>query len=138
MYLHFGREIIARRLSAAVDSEEVSLIWRKIYESFIEALDAHDNGINAYDPEAIAAAGIEKRFTDGGFTLGAMVGRLNPNWNDPVPGDRDAAQAAEDHKFELASARIGEEFDRDLDYYTKAWLPARSIVAEAFNARGEV
>ena len=137
VYLHFGREIIARHLSVAEDSEQVGLLWRKIYGSFVEALDAHDNGINAYDPVAIAAAGIDKRFSDGGFTLGAMVGRLNPNWNDPVPADRDAAQAAEDARFELASKRIGEEFDRDLDYYSSAWLPARAIVAEAFGSRGE-
>lgn len=137
VYMHFGREIVARRLAAAEDSETVGLIWNKIYESFIEALDAHDNGISAYDPAGIAAAGLEKRFSDGGFSLGAMVGRLNPNWNDPVPEDPVAAQQAEDSRFELASQRIGEEFDRDLDYYTKVWLPAREIVAEAFAARQE-
>ncbi|KAK3394878.1 metal-dependent protein hydrolase [Podospora didyma] len=136
VYLHFGREIVARRLAVPEDSEQVALIWRKIYESFIEALDAHDNGINAYDPAALAAAGgIEKRFSDGGFTLGAMVNRLNPNWNDPVPKDPQEAQAAEDKRFELASTRIGEEFDRDLDYYTQAWLPARGIVVDAFTKR---
>ncbi|KAH8887712.1 metal-dependent protein hydrolase [Thozetella sp. PMI_491] len=137
VYMHFGRQIVARRLSVAEESDEVALIWGKIYESFVEALDAHDNGINAYDPAAISTAGIEKRFSDGGFTLGAMVGRLNPNWNDPVPADPDAAQAAEDARFELASSRIGEEFDRDLDYYARAWMPARSVVAEAFAARRE-
>ncbi|KAK3383942.1 metal-dependent protein hydrolase [Lasiosphaeria ovina] len=137
VYLHFGREIVARRLAAPEDSEQVGLIWRKIYESFVEALDAHDNGISAYDPAALAAAGIEKRFSDGAFTLGSVVGRLNPNWNDPVPDDPVAAHAAEDKRFELASQRIGEEFDRDLDYYTQAWLPAREIVAGAFAARPE-
>ncbi|AEO59228.1 hypothetical protein MYCTH_2307334 [Thermothelomyces thermophilus ATCC 42464] len=137
VYMHFGREVIARRLGQAEDSEQVDLVWRKIYESFIEALDAHDNGISVYDPAALAAAGLQKKFSDGGFTLGAMVSRLNPNWNDPVPEDPAAAQEAEDKRFELASQRIGEEFDRDLDYFTKAWLPAREVVAEAFAARQE-
>ncbi|EAQ84677.1 hypothetical protein CHGG_08691 [Chaetomium globosum CBS 148.51] len=137
VYMHFGREIIARRLAQAEDSEQVGMLWRKIYESFVEALDAHDNGISVYDSAALAAAGLEKKFSNGGFTLGAMVGRLNPNWNDPTPADPAEAQAAEDKRFELASQRIGEEFDRDLDYFTKAWLPAREVVAEAFNGRQE-
>ncbi|KAL2149175.1 hypothetical protein VTH82DRAFT_8523 [Thermothelomyces myriococcoides] len=137
VYMHFGRQIIARRLGQAEDSEQVDLVWHKIYESFIEALDAHDNGISVYDPAGLAAAGLQKRFSDGGFTLGAMVGRLNPNWNDPIPEDPAAAQEAEDKKFEQASQRIGEEFDRGLDYYIKAWLPAREVVAEAFAARQE-
>ncbi|KAL2115547.1 hypothetical protein VTJ04DRAFT_9802 [Mycothermus thermophilus] len=135
VYLHFGRGIVARKLAQPEESETVGLVWNKLYESFIEALDAHDNGIGVYDPAGLAAAGLQKRFSDGGFTLGAVVGRLNPNWNDPVPEDPVEAQAAEDARFELASTRIGEEFDRDLDYYTKAWLPAREVVAEAFAER---
>jgi len=137
VYLHFGREIVARRLAQPEDSEQVAMVWRKIYESFVEALDAHDNGISVYDSAGLAAAGLEKKFSNGGFTLGAMVGRLNPNWNDPIPEDPVAAQEAEDKRFELASQRIGEEFDRDLDYFTQAWLPAREVVAEAFAARQE-
>lgn len=144
VYLHFGRGIVARRLGQPdnegaedAESEPVGLVWRKLYETFIEALDAHDNGIGVYDPAGLAAAGLQKRFSDGGFTLGAMVGRLNPNWNDPIPDDPAEAQAAEDGRFELASQRIGEEFDRELDYLTRAWLPAREVVAEAFGARSE-
>ncbi|KAK3994661.1 metal-dependent protein hydrolase [Cladorrhinum sp. PSN332] len=137
VYMHFGKQVIAQRLAQSEDSEQVGLVWRKIYESFIEALDAHDNGISAYDPAGLEAAGLKKKFSDGGFTLGAMVGRLNPNWNDVRPEDPVEAQAFEDKRFELASQRIGEEFDRDLDYFTSAWLPAREVVAEAFNSRKE-
>lgn len=137
VYLHFGKAIIAQRLGVSEDTEEVGIVWKKIYESFIEALDAHDNGISAYDPKTIAAAGLEKRFSDGGFSLGAMVGRLNPNWNDPTPSDPVEAQKLEDEKFLLASTRIGEEFSRDLDYYSTSWLPARSIVQKAYAKRLE-
>lgn len=139
VYMHFGRQIIARRLGDPdCDNEAtVDMLYAKLYESFVEALDAHDNGIHEYDPALLAAAGAEKRFSTGGFTLGAVVGRLNPNWNDPVPEDPAEAQAAEDSRFEAASARIGEEFDRDLDYYTRSWLPARSVVADAFAHRDE-
>ncbi|KAI0842697.1 metal-dependent protein hydrolase [Hypoxylon sp. FL0890] len=135
VYMHFGKAIISQHLQQPEESDEVGLLWNKLYESFIEALDAHDNGISAYDPEALKQAGIEKRFSNGGFTLGAMVGRLNPNWNDPTPSDPAEAQVAEDTKFVAASTRIGEEFSRDLDYYAKAWLPARAIVQEAYSKR---
>jgi uncharacterized UPF0160 family protein len=143
VYLHFGKALVAQRLgsssSQGVDenSDIVEVVWRKVYESFIEALDAHDNGISAYDPAALAAAGIEKRFGNGNFTLGAVVGRLNPNWNETLPSDPVEAQAAEDARFEMASRRIGEEFDLDLAYYTTAWLPARSIVQKAYAKRHE-
>ncbi|KAK7931676.1 hypothetical protein PG985_002388 [Apiospora marii] len=139
VYLHFGRALVAQQLEGkhAEDSDEVGLLWNKLYESFIEALDAHDNGISAYDPAAVAAAGLEKRFNTGAFTLGAMVGRLNPNWNDPTPSDPAAAQAAEDARFVEASERIGTEFSRDLEFYAKAWMPAREIVRAAYNKRLE-
>jgi len=137
VYMHFGKAIIAQHLGVPEDFEEVSVIWTKIYESFIEALDAHDNGISAYDPKAISAAGLEKRFSDGGFSLGAMVSRLNPNWNDPTLSDPVEAQKAEDKKFLAASQKIGEEFHRDLDYYAKSWLPARDVVKKAYAKRLE-
>ncbi|KAA8571707.1 hypothetical protein EYC84_001687 [Monilinia fructicola] len=135
VYMHYGKAIIAQQLGVSEDAEEVGIIWKKIYESFIEALDAHDNGISVYDPKGISAAGLEKKFSDGGFSLGAMVSRLNPNWNDPIPSDPVEAQKAEDEKFLVASTRMGEEFSRGLDYYTKSWLPARSIVQQAYVKR---
>jgi len=66
-----------------------------------------------------------------------MVGRLNPNWNDPTPSDPAEAQAAEDARFLEASERIGTEFSRDLEFFTKSWLPAREIVRAAYNKRLE-
>ena len=142
VYLHFGKALVRQRMgldetAAGDDTPDVDLVWNKLYESFVEALDAHDNGISAYDPAALAAAGLTKRFSDGGFTLGAMVARLNPAWNDPVPEDPAAAQAAEDERFLAASRRIGQEFDLALDYYVKSWLPARAVVASAFAKRLE-
>lgn len=139
VFLHFGRAIVAQKLGNGVteDAPEVELLHKKLYESFVEALDAHDNGISVYDPAAVAAAGLEKKYSEGGFTLGAVVGRLNPNWNDPKPSDPVEAQEQEDAKFMQASQRIGEEFERDLDYYTSAWLPARAIVQKAFDKRTE-
>lgn len=135
VYMHFGKAIIAQYLEVSEEAEEVKLLWEKVYGSFIEAVDANDNGISAYDPKGIEAAGLEKRFSDGGFGLGAMVSRLNPNWNDPIPSDPAQAQQVEDEKFLIASMRMGEEFSRDLEYYTRAWLPARDIVRKAYASR---
>ncbi|KJR84612.1 MYG1 protein [Sporothrix schenckii 1099-18] len=137
VYMHFGRGIIERSVrSQKVADTDVDLLYNKLYSGFIEALDAHDNGIDAYDPAELAAAnggaGIAKRYTDGGFTLGAVVGRYNAQWN-----DADEDQATEDARFEKASARIGVEFDRELNYLVSGWLPARSIVKAAFDARSE-
>lgn len=137
VYMHFGKAIIAQHSGLSEDAEEVNIIWKKIYENFIEALDAHDNGISVYDPQAVTAAGLTKRFSDGGFSLGAMVSRLNPNWNDPVPTDKSEAQKVEDERFLVASTRMGEEFVRDLDYYVKSWLPARDIVHKVYAKRLE-
>ncbi|KAG9248118.1 metal-dependent protein hydrolase [Calycina marina] len=137
VYMHFGKQIIAQQLGKSEDAQEVEVIWNKVYENFIEAVDANDNGISVYDPKGIAAAGLEKRFRDGGNSLGAMVSRLNPNWNDSSPSDPIEAQGAEDAKFEVASTRMGEEFLRDLEYFTKAWLPARAIVHTAYAKRFE-
>lgn len=137
VYMHFGKAIIAQQLGVPEETEEVTIIWNKVYESFIEAVDANDNGISAFDPKQIANAGLEKRFSDGGFTLGAMVARLNPNWNDPTPSDPVEAQKAENEKFLVASAKIGEEFSRGLDFYTRSWLPARDIVRQAYAKRLE-
>lgn len=135
VFLHFGREIVARRLGLPADAPDVDLLYNRMYENFVEALDAHDNGISAYDHSALEAAGIEKRFNQGGFGLGAVVGRFNPKWNEPRPSDPVQAQAAEDARFVKASARIGEEFDRELDNYVDSWLPARTIVQQAFDKR---
>ncbi|CAD6500669.1 BgTH12-07898 [Blumeria graminis f. sp. triticale] len=137
VYMHHGKAIIAQNLGVGEDTAEVLTIWEKIYENFIEAVDAHDNGISEFDPAEISAAGIKKRYRSDNFTLGAMVGRLNPRWNDVVPEDPVEAQKMEDERFCLASEKIGEEFLRGLDYFTKSWLPAREIVHEAYRKRLE-
>ncbi|KAI5867114.1 metal-dependent protein hydrolase [Durotheca rogersii] len=146
VYMHFGRALVAQKLgrpradapadpAAEDEDEDVTLLWRKIYESFVEPVDANDNGIEPYDPELLAQAGLRRRFRSGGFSLAALVSRFNPRWNDPVPDDPVAAQAAEDARFRAASARIGEEFERDLDFFVTSWLPARAIVRAAYDAR---
>jgi uncharacterized UPF0160 family protein len=45
---HYGREIIATTLALAEDHPDVNVVYRRMYDNFIEALDACDNGISQY------------------------------------------------------------------------------------------
>jgi len=137
VYMHFGKAIIAQRTGFKDGSEEVDVLYEKVYSDFIEALDAHDNGISVYDPKDTAT--LQKRFYDGGISLGSLVGDLNANWSD-TPGDSEQlsaeeTQKQEDDRFLQASHLMGTTFLRKLDYYHKGWLPARSVVHASFAAR---
>ncbi|EEH36012.2 hypothetical protein PAAG_00335 [Paracoccidioides lutzii Pb01] len=129
VYLHFGKAIIAQHTSLPIDHPDVSTLYEKLYADFIEALDAHDNGISVYDPSRVAAAGLEKRFRDGGINLGSLVGDLNG----PDPSSTDPQD--EDSLFEKASKFIGDVFLRKLRLASGSWLPARATVREAYESR---
>lgn len=139
MYLHFGKSIIAQQTRLPEHSDEVCLLWEKIYADFVEALDAHDNGISVYDPAE--TQGLNKRFHDGGIGLGSLVGDLNDSWSDDSAGEESQQKSAEqiqheeDVRFLKASTLIGTSFLRKLRYYHRAWLPARTYVHEAYAVR---
>jgi len=140
VYMHFGKAIIAQHTQQPLDSPDVELLYQKLYDDFVEAVDANDNGINQYDPAALDQAGIEKRFSAGGVTLASMVGDLNHE--DPLnPGVSRATeaepQAEEDYRFGLASNLMGTTFLRKLHGAATAWLPARAIVKNAFENRAQ-
>ena len=52
IYLHYGHKILAQEMGEEVDKKTVDIIYDKIYENFIEEIDAIDNGINQYDGDA--------------------------------------------------------------------------------------
>ena len=135
MYLHFGKPIVALHTDLDEGSEEVDILWRKLYQDFIEALDAHDNGISAYDPTSIQ--GVQKRFNDGGIGLGSIVGDLNWHYDEEDGLAPEEAQKAEDDRFLAASSLMGTTFLRKLAYYHRAWLPARAFVRNTYQARKE-
>lgn len=70
-------------------------IYLNIYDSFVEELDAIDNGIPMY-PEGKPRYKI-------GTHLSARVHRLNPEWNEPEP-------ESPDKLFEKAMEMVGKEF----------------------------
>jgi uncharacterized UPF0160 family protein len=103
-------------------SPVVQKLWLKMYEDFVEAIDGIDNGVTQYESDKPARY---KSRTD----LSARVGALNPRWNETFD------DAKLDEKFQVASALTGSEFLGKLNYLSEAWLPARSLVKEAFDAR---
>lgn len=140
VFLHFGKSIIAHHTKLPEDGPDVALVWEKLYADFVEALDANDNGISVYDPDA--TRGLTKRFADGGVTLGSMVGDLNRDWSDDETSVTDKPssepqrlQQAEDARFLKASALMGTTFVRKLNYCHRDWLPARAYVREVYAAR---
>ena len=133
VYIHFGKSIIALETGLNEESEEVEILWQKMYGDFIEALDAHDNGISVYDPSETKS--IQKRFNDSSINLGSLVGDLNDHYDDPEDMSAEQMQEAEDQRFLSASSLMGETFLRKLRYYHKSWLPARSVVVAAYEQR---
>jgi len=87
-------------------------------QKFIEGIDANDNGISAYPSD------IKPKF-ESALSITGIVAALNPTWNEP------ATDADIDKRFEEASTLMGEQFLKKLDFYGKAWLPARDIVVRA-------
>ena len=93
------------------------------YYDLIESIDAIDNGIEIADTKRY------KMCSD----LSCRVGRLNPRWNEPK-----LDKAAEDARFEEASALTGVYFTEMLEETVKSWLPARQIVEEGLLERASV
>jgi uncharacterized UPF0160 family protein len=117
-------------MSLPQDHEDVNTVYEKLYSDYIEALDAHDNGMSVYEPQQLAASGLEKRFRDGGINLGSLIGDMNyPDPNEPED---------EDTLFAKASTFIGETFLRKLRGASGSWLPARSTVHGAYASRREI
>ena len=51
VYCFFGREVIATVLGVKSDNKLVEKVFDKVYENFIEEIDAIDNGISTHDGE---------------------------------------------------------------------------------------
>ncbi|KAL8832315.1 MAG: hypothetical protein Q9170_004927 [Blastenia crenularia] len=147
VYMHFGKAIIAQRTGLDPESDDVALLWRKLYHEFIEAIDANDNGISVYPPSE--TANLSKRFNDSGITLSSLVSDLNNDFSISAPPTNDTEtlvtnstsssgpQAEEDARFLAASTLMGITFLRKLAACHTSWLPARSTVLAAYESRFE-
>jgi uncharacterized UPF0160 family protein len=148
VYLNHGRAALAvldgraiagdgESAGEAGDDADIVLAHEKLYEDLIEAFDANDNGIDAFDASALTAANLAPKFSGGGFSLAAAVRRLN---SAGLPADAAAEealspeqrQANEDARFWRASALVGEQFELAARDVLRAWLPARAVVRALF------
>lgn len=119
MYKYYGRDIIAELTGLNVAETEV--VWVKLYEIFMEAIDAIDNGVALTDGTL--------RFKDCS-NIASRIARLNPRWNEAFSDDGALLQ-----RFESASWLCGMEFLDVLGDLVESWLPARRYVEEAFDSR---
>lgn len=51
VYLHFGQRVISQILKTKVEDDVTRKIYDKIYENFVQEIDAIDNGISQCDGE---------------------------------------------------------------------------------------
>ncbi|XP_025738946.2 MYG1 exonuclease isoform X1 [Callorhinus ursinus] len=122
IYLHFGHKLLAQLLGISEEDSMVGTIYDKMYENFVEEVDAVDNGISQWEegePRYVLTT-----------TLSARVARLNPAWNQPNQ-DTEAG-------FQRAMDLVREEFLQRLDFYRHSWLPARGLVEAALAQRFQV
>lgn len=126
VYKHFGRGIVAAYLNEPEESAQVEAVWLAVYRTFMEAIDAVDNGVNQWDGDA-----PPKYVND--THLSARVGRLNPDWN-----AADQSEAELYRRFLQAVELAGSEFDGALRRTAQIWLPARQLVLADLSSRKDV
>lgn len=115
----------AEAAGKAEDDADVEALWLHVYQKFIEAVDAVDNGVDQF--EATGAPRYEQN-----TTLSSRVGHLNPAWNErATDGDRDL-------RFKEAMALAGGEFLDRVLYAARAWLPGRARTEAALRAAPDV
>jgi len=139
VFMHLGKKIIAEQTGRQEESEEVFRMYNKLYDDFIEAFDAHDNGVSAYDTGKLLDMGISKRFNDRGFSIASVVSRFNYDHSssEHTAGEKspEQKQAEEDARFLKASAFTGSQFVAELTDLNRSWLPALREVQKAFAER---
>lgn len=126
VYKHFGKEIIAKEMKVDEEHADVQRIFLAVYKSFMEAIDAVDNGINQYDTDQ------PPKYVNNTH-LSSRVGRLNLDWTEP-----DQSPEKENEAFERAMALAGNEFLDSVRFHVRSWLPARSIVMDCIEGRWEI
>lgn len=120
VYFHFGREIISLILETSSD-KVTEKVFDKVYENFIQEIDAIDNGISTHDGEGRYSISTN---------LSSRVSHLSPNWNDE---EKDF-----DVGFYKAMDLTRLEFLDRVNYYGKVWWAARDIVNQCIQDRFKV
>ncbi|XP_063382452.1 MYG1 exonuclease [Cydia fagiglandana] len=124
VYAYYGEDVIQTIAPKEIplQSEDLRIIYKKVYENFIEEIDAIDNGVPMTSEEPKYKIRTH---------LSARVGRLNPEWNSSATVDLDEV-------FKKAMKLVSEEFLYTTNYFISVWLPARDYVKSAIESRFEV
>ncbi|KAL3318977.1 hypothetical protein Ciccas_002354 [Cichlidogyrus casuarinus] len=118
IFAHYGKQVIAETLDIEQDHPNMPIIFRKLYQSLIQEVDAIDNGVCIADVKPNYVINTD---------LASRVGRCNPGWND--------TDQEEQPRFEKAMRMVELEFDQAVNFIFRSWLPARSLVKEAYDKR---
>ncbi|KYO01962.1 conserved protein, unknown function [Plasmodium gaboni] len=113
IYKHYGREVLRKGFSIT-DEEKINVLYEKLYTSFIESVDAVDNGINQYEGQPKYQINT---------TIQCRVNRFNPTF---LEDDVD-----ENERFMEAAKIVKQEFVHFVTYYSDVWYMAKSIVHES-------
>mmetsp|Transcript_30202 Transcript_30202/g.63273 ORF Transcript_30202/g.63273 Transcript_30202/m.63273 type:complete len:485 (-) Transcript_30202:46-1500(-) len=133
IYRHYGKEVI-RQYYPELTQDMVDLAYVKMYDSFMEAVDAIDTGVEPIPPRENESP-IQLQYVDK-TGLSSRVSRLNPRWNEI---DETTEKSPDpDARFEVASEMCGQDFLGMLTHIVESDLPARSFVDEAVKSRFEI
>lgn len=124
IYTYFGEAVIKQVLNNKLGTTEVAEdllrnVYRKVYENFIQEIDAIDNGVAMHNDEPLYKITTH---------LSARVANYNSTWN-----SLDSYNA--DKQFEEAKQIAGSELVDKICYYANVWWPARIIVENAIKNR---
>lgn len=126
IYVHYGERVIQeilKKQNVILSKEEITKLFKKLYQSFIQEIDGIDNGIPMFDQEPLYSIHTH---------LSSRVKIFNPNWmENKTPDEIDGL-------FQNAKEYVGKEFEDKVTYYGTVWLPARSLVENAVKNRFNV
>ncbi|XP_072933178.1 MYG1 exonuclease [Epargyreus clarus] len=124
IYAYYGEQVIQTLAPKdhPLPPDNLKVIFKKVYEHFIEEMDAIDNGVPMTDDEPRYKIRTH---------LSARVGRLNPEWNSSNTINIDDI-------FKKAMDLVSGEFEHTVNYFISVWLPARDYVKFALEERKQV
>lgn len=133
VYKHYGLDIVRGLLTKIFTScspkkrkldieDVVKAVYVEAYDTFIEPVDALDNGVNAYATE-------KPRYSLNNMSLQSVVGCLSP-----LPLE-DNSDEAFDAQFQKASDLMGMAFEAQVRSLALGWYPSRENVRRAFEDR---
>ncbi|KAI8437384.1 hypothetical protein MSG28_011718 [Choristoneura fumiferana] len=124
IYTYYGEQVIQTIApkECPLLPDDLRIIYKKVYENFIEEIDAIDNGVPMTDqePKYKIRTHISNR-----------VARLNPEWNSNLSINLDEI-------FKKAMKLVSEEFLYVTNNFISVWLPARDYVKSSLENRFEV